>query len=282
VEQLEARGAVVVGGGSGIGRGIALALAAKGVRVLVVDIDGDSAASVCKEIDGIGGTAHAAQVDATDRDALTGLAETINDHFGRVHLLACTVGILSHDSVTGTSDEIWAWHTDFHLMSAVRVVDTFLPLLRAHDEDGHIVITSSMAGLLALPVEQTGGVNTGVYTVLKHALVGYGDMLRHEVSSDGIGVSILCPGAVNTNLGRTTARHRPERFGGPLPEPPELEGPPPMAMMQPEEVGRIVVRGIQANRAHILSDPVWMGAVDARQQQVLDDFAFFGGTLGSG
>ena len=275
MDQLEGRGAVVIGGGSGIGRGIALALAAEGMRVLVADIDGDSAGAVRAEITGRGGDAHAAQVDATDREALAELAAATRDELHRGHVLVNTVGVLTDASVTTSGDNVWAWYVDFHLMSAVRVVATFLPLLRAHDDGGHIVLTSSMAGLLTLPVEQTGGVNTGVYTVLKHAIVAYGDMLRHEMASDGIAVSVLCPGSVNTNLNRTSARHRPERFGGPLPEPPAREGPPPMAFMEPEELGPIVVSGLRANSAYILPDPAWAEAVRGRQQQLLDDFAFY-------
>src|SRR5436853_3216555 len=100
MDQLEGRGAVVIGGGSGIGRGIALALAAEGMRVLVADIDGDSAGAVRAEITGRGGDAHAAQVDATDREALAELAAATRDELHRVHVLVNTVGVLTDASVT--------------------------------------------------------------------------------------------------------------------------------------------------------------------------------------
>lgn len=278
MDKLEGRGAVVVGGGSGIGRGIALGLAAEGMRVLVADIDAENAGAVRDEIVRRDGEAFSASVDATDPDSLARLAAGTADDLDRVHVVVNTVGVHTNAPVTTSSEQVWAWFVEFHLMAAVRVVQAFLPLLRAHDDGSHIVLTSSMAGLVALPAEQTGGTNTGVYTALKHAVVGYGDMLRHEVAADGIGVSVLCPGAVATNLVSTTARHRPERFGGPMPDPmagrtltPDMVP----GMMPIEAVGPIVARGIRENRAYIITHPEMEGMVRARQQQLLADFAFF-------
>ncbi len=278
MDKLDGRGAVVVGGGSGIGRGIALGLAGEGMRVLVADIDPENARAVRDDIAGRGGDALSARVDATDRDSLATLAAGAADDLGDVHVLVNTVGVHTSAPAAASSEQVWAWFTEFHLTAAVRVVDAFLPLLRAHDDGAHIVLTSSMAGLVALPTEQTGGTETGVYTTLKHAVVGYGNMLRHELASDGIGVSVLCPGAVATNLVTTTARHRPERFGGPMADPMAGRVLSPGAvpgMLPIEAVGPIVVRGIRANRAHIITHPEMGDVVRAHQQQVLEDFAFF-------
>ncbi|MDT3442259.1 MULTISPECIES: SDR family oxidoreductase [unclassified Pseudofrankia] len=278
MDKLDGRGAVVVGGGSGIGRGIALGLAGEGMRVLVADIDAENAGAVRDEIARSGGDARAARVDATDSDSVAKLATAAADDLDRVHVFVNTVGVLTDAAVTTSSEQVWAWFVEFHLMAAVRMVEAFLPLLRAHDDGAHIVLTSSMAGMVALPAEQTGGMNTGVYTVLKHAVVGYGDMLRHDLTPEGIGVSVLCPGAVATSLVSTTARHRPERFGGPMSDP--MAGrtlPPgmmPPGMMPIEALGPIVVRGIRANRPYIFTHPEMQDVVRARQQQVLDDFEF--------
>lgn len=280
MDKLSGRGAVVVGGGSGAGRGIALSLAAEGMRVLVADIDADNAGAVRDEIVRRGGEAFAARVDATDRDSLAELAAAAGDDLGRVHVLVNTVGVLTHAELS-SSEEVWGWFLEFNLMAAIRVVQAFLPQLRAHDDESHVVLTSSVAGLVALPAEQTHGTNTGVYTTVKHALIGYGDMLRHELAADGIGVSVLCPGPMATNLGSTSARHRPERFGGPMPDPMAGREPLPEAllkqlnMMPPEEVGPIVVRGIRANRRYIITHPDMADMVRGSQQQVLEDFAFF-------
>jgi short-subunit dehydrogenase len=124
----------------------------------------------------------------------------------------------------------------------------------------------------------TSSTNIGVYTTLKFGVLGYGEMLRHELADDGIGVSVLCPGALNTNLGRTSARNRPERFAGPCPYdlPPELEeGRMPPGNKDPEVVGPAVIKGIKANRGHVFTHPEMVDLVQDRQQKILDDFAFF-------
>ena len=279
MDELKGRGAVVVGGGSGIGRGIALSLAAEGMQVLIADIDIENAGAVREEIGSHGGEAFAARVDATDRDSLAQLAARAAEDLGRVHLLVNTVGIHANAPVD-SGEDVWAWFVEFHLMTAVRVVQAFVPLLRAHDDGGHIVLTSSMAGLVAFSAEETNGVNTGVYTTLKYAVVGYGDMLRHDLASEGIGVSVLCPGGVETSLASTSAKHRPERFGGPMPDPMAGRELPPevrekLGIIPLETVGPIVVRGVRANRSYILTHPEMVDAVRGRQEQLLADFAFF-------
>jgi NAD(P)-dependent dehydrogenase (short-subunit alcohol dehydrogenase family) len=270
MDDLSDRVAVVIGGGSGIGRGIALGLAAEDMRVVVADIDAASATGVRDEITAAGGTATATQVDGTDRQSLGRLAEgTVAEH-GAVHVLSTNVGVVADRPLTTASETDWAWIIEFNLMSAVRAVDVFLPHLRASDS-AHIVITASLAALLAPP--SVSGVHLGLYTATKHALLGYAESLRGELAGEGIGVSLLCPGMVRSNLAATSARHRPERHGGPLPPPSARE--PAVAMMSPEAVGPVVARGIKADRLHILTHPASLGLVEARHAVVADDFAFF-------
>lgn len=273
MEDLAGKGAVCVGGGSGIGRGIALGLGAEGVRVLVADIDPDTAERVRDEIVAAGGEAQSAQVDATSPDSLSELARTAADLIGNVHVLVQTVGVVANTPLGDATEQEWGWFTEFHLMSAVRTVNAFLPGIRAHGEGAHIVLTSSMAGLLALSPQATGGVNTGLYTVMKHALVGYGEMLRYELAPEGIGVSVLCPGMVESNLATTSARNRPAQYGGAYADPMAGRGMPPGAMPN-EAVGPIVVRAIRANRGYILTHPETRPMVEARQQQLLADYTF--------
>lgn len=275
MDSLQGRGAVVVGGGGGIGRGIALALAAEGVRVLIADLDVGNAEAVRDEITARGGEAHARQVDATDPASVEKLAVEAANSLGQVHLLVNTVGVITDAGVTTAGDDVWRWFIEIHLMALVHIVNAFLPVLRTNGDGSHIVITSSMSGLLALPPAQTGGLNTGVYRVLKHAVVGYGAMLRQELAPDGIGVSVLCPGLVHTNLDANSARHRPERFGGAMPEPPQLDVPN-LVSMEPEHVGPVVVKGVKANRSYIFTHPEFVEPMRRHQQLVLEDFGFFG------
>jgi len=274
VRELAGRTAVVIGGGSGIGRGVALGLGGEQMNVVVADIDASSAAQVRDEITGAGGTASAAAVDATDRRSLGTLADLAVAEHGAVHVLVTTVGVVLDRPLDEATEADWAWFLEFNIMAQVRSVDVFLPRLRAHGEPGHIVTTSSMAGVLALPPPMVGNTHLGLYTTTKHALVGYSEMLRHELEPDGIGVSVLCPGMVASRLASTSARNRPERFGGPLPA---VEHPPPPTAIPNEAVGPIVVRGIRANRAYIFTHPEAAVLVQQRQARVQDDFAFFAG-----
>jgi NAD(P)-dependent dehydrogenase (short-subunit alcohol dehydrogenase family) len=267
VRDLAGRTAVVIGGGSGIGRGVALGLGREQMKVMVADIDESSAAQVRDEITAAGGEATAATVDATDRRSLSALADLTMDGLGGVHVLVTTVGVVLDRRLDEATDEDWAWFLEFNVMAQVRSVDVFLPHLRAHGEPGHIVTTSSMAGVLALPPPMVGNTHLGLYTTTKHAL-------RHELEPLGIGVSVLCPGMVASRLAATSARNRPERFGGPLPA---VDHPPPPSAIPNEAVGPIVVRGIQANRAYIFTHPDAAGMVRQRQARVQDDFSFFAG-----
>lgn len=270
---LQGLGAVVVGGGSGIGRGIALGLADEGVRVLVADIDAKNAEAVRDEIKSRGVDAYSGQVDATDRVEIARLAEEASAQLGQVNLLIQMVGVISDAEVSNSSEETWGWFNEFNLMSAVRVVETFLPLLRAHDGQRHIVITASMAGMLSLPYEKSGGIHLGLYTVAKHAVLGYGEALRQELAPEGIEVSTLCPGAANTNLDANSARHRPERFGGAMEEPKELDLP---VRMSPEAMGPVVVRGIRGKRPYIFTHPERIDLVEEYTlKPMLADFAFY-------
>jgi NAD(P)-dependent dehydrogenase (short-subunit alcohol dehydrogenase family) len=275
MQQLRGRTAVVVGGGSGVGRGVALGLGAEGMQVVVADIDPKAADAVRAEIAGAGGQAVAVPVDGTDRSALADLAARAQSQNGTVHVLSTNVGVFSNQPLDAATDKDWDWLIEFNLLSAVRAVEAFLPHLRraagASGGSAHIVITASMAALMA-PGAGAHGVHLGLYTATKHALLGYAETLRGELAHDGIGVSVLCPGMVRSNLAVTSARYRPDRYGGPLPEP---DGTPLPAAMAPEAVGPVVVRGIKANRLHILTHPESRAVVEARHATLLDDFAFF-------
>lgn len=270
--ELAGKTAVVIGGGGGVGRGVSLGLGASGMRVVVADIDLESAQAVAVEVVAAGGTAIASRVDATDRASLTLLANNAVDTYGAVHVLANLCGVITNRRLDEATEAEWAWFFEFNIMAHVRANDVLLPYLRAHGEPAHIMNTSSMAGLLALGPELVGGFNNGLYTTTKHAMIGYCDMLRMELAPEGIGVSVLCPGLVAGNLGTTSSRNRPERFGGPTHSPSAGRAPTPGAMPN-EVVGPIVARAIAANRFYIFTHPN-AEMVRARHEQLLEDLAF--------
>lgn len=251
MKDLADKTAVVSGGGQGIGRGIALALAHEGMRVALLDIERDAPERTAKEIESAGGRAFGLQADVTSERSLADAAAAVAKAFGPVHVLSNNAGVSAPQGpIASKTDKDWQWVFSVNLFGIVKSVQAFLPGMRAHGQGGHIVNTSSMAGLIAVPELQVG-----VYTASKYACTGYCEILRAELAPENIGVSVLCPGLIDTQLAATSARNRPADFGGPLEKPKPMPDEMRKTAMQPEEVGPIVVRGIRANRLHILTHP---------------------------
>lgn len=268
MDVLAGKTAVVIGGAQGIGRGIALALADERMQVAVLDIEAAVAERTAEELAAKGVRAIGLRVDVTDETSLAQAAAAVEAALGPVHVLSNNAGVSAPQGpITEKRDADWQWVFSVNLFGIVKGVQAFLPGMRRHGQGGHIVNTSSMAGLIAVPE-----LLVGVYTASKYACTAYCEILRAELAPERIGVSVLCPGLIDTELSRTSARNRPDRFGGPLPTP----GPMPEEMrkvaMQPEEVGPIVVRGILANRLHILTHPeMSIPMVEARFAAIRDD-----------
>jgi NAD(P)-dependent dehydrogenase (short-subunit alcohol dehydrogenase family) len=278
--ELRGNGAVVIGSGSGIGRGIALALAREGMRVAVADIDGEWADKVAAEVVEAGGDAKGYTVDGVDQESLKELADATERYFGAgPTVLSNNVGVACSKRLDTATENDWGWVIEYNLMSAVRSVDVFLPYIRAHGKGGHIVNNAAVAAIVAITAPSVGstGAPLGLYMASKHALFGYTETLRFELAPENIGVSMISTGTVPSQLARTSARNRPERYGGPFelgqrPKPAtKVTGPEPPSA---EVVGDMVVRGIQANRLHIFSHPEWRERVQWRYDAMLGDFDF--------
>jgi len=277
MREIAEKTAVVIGGGSGIGRGVALGLADASARLAIADIDAEAAAAVAKEVEGRGARAIALSVDGTSRESLAALASRVERELGPIQILSNNVGVMLDRPLGEASERDWAWVIELNLLSIVRAVDVFLPHLRRAPGEKHIVNTASMAAVLAQTRPELPA-NLGLYTATKHAVLGYTETLRGELAEEGIGVSVLCPGLVLSNLARSSARFRPERHGGPYEVNTEI--PPQLAAlaMKPEQLGPIVVRAIRANRLHIFTHPQRKVQVEARMQRMLTDFDFAAGT----
>src|SRR4029453_11665665 len=280
MDDLNRRVAVVTGGGSGIGRGIALMLGAEGMTVAVADIQPSNARAVASEIESKGGRALGFGVDVTSVESLAAAAKEIVAQAGGVNLLCANAGVLARvgplaDHTIGD----WEYTLSVNVMGVVKTVAAFLPALRASAPDAHIVITASLGGLTAnvrAPI--------GAYIASKYACVGYSEMLRAELAGEGIGVSVLCPGVVASNLTGTSAENRPGAFG--------VQADPQLAAatasggggsqaavqaMAAESVGPIVLRAIRANRFHVLTHPRTRPLVEGRFHAMLEDFDFAAG-----
>ena len=189
MQDLKDKVAVVTGAGSGIGEGIARAAVAAGMKVVVADIDGANAERVATEL---GERAVAVTVDVSSLASVEALRDASLAHYGAVHLLCNNAGVWVGALMQEADIEDWKFLIDVNLYGVINGVKAFLPLLIEQGE-GHIVNTASMGGLISGPPE-------GLYTTSKFAVMGLSEALLLEVANQGVGVSVLCPGLVNTNL----------------------------------------------------------------------------------
>ena len=276
MNDLRGRVAVVTGGGSGIGRGLSLWLASEGMTVAVADVQAAKARAVAAEVAAAGGRAFAVHVDVTSAASLAAAAEEITARAGGANLLCANAGVLARVGPLDAHTVLdWEYTLSVNVLGVVKTVHAFLPALRASAPDAHIVTTASLGGLVTevrAPI--------GAYTASKYACVGYSEMLRAELAAEGIGVSVLCPGVVASDLMGSSAANRPDAFGEQAaPQLTARRGGDDAARladfaMPAEEVGPIVIRAIRANRFHVITHPQTRRLVEDRFRAMLGDFDF--------
>ena len=255
--------AVVTGGASGIGKGIATELVAEGAQVVIADIQLDAMEATAQEIG-----AAAVQTDVSDPASVDALARTVLARYGAVHVVCNNAGIGPLAPVADLTLDDWRWILGVNLWGVIHGVHTFLPVLKQNREGGHIVNTASMAGLVAGP-------RLGAYAAAKFGVVGLTEVLAAELAADNsrVGVSVLCPGTVHTNIG-TSSRNRPAD----LPDAGfkdidiELEDNPRYRWIYPEDAGAVVVRAIKRGDLYALTHPDWYPLVAERHEAIAEAF----------
>jgi NAD(P)-dependent dehydrogenase (short-subunit alcohol dehydrogenase family) len=251
VTEIAGKTAFVTGGGSGIGRGLALALAREGAAVVVVDILGDRADGVAAEIRAAGGRALALECDVSSRAAVRQAHAAANRTFGKVLLLFANAGATSFDPIDSVSDQIMDWIIEVNLMGVSHCAQVFLPDMIAA-RDGHLMATSSMAGLIPDLVGEHAH-----YAAAKLGVLGLVFGLRREIQQLGIGTTVLCPGGVKTQMA-SSGSYRPARFGGPFQRTRTAPAYHKVQLFRPpEEVAEMVLAGVRNNRAVVVTDDAY-------------------------
>jgi NAD(P)-dependent dehydrogenase (short-subunit alcohol dehydrogenase family) len=272
VDDLTGKVAVVTGGASGIGRAMADRFAADGMRIVIGDIEEGALTTAVEELRAGGAEAVGVVVDVTDPDSVQSLADEAAEVFGGWDVVCLNAGVGAGGPIWELGLADWEWVLGVNLWGVVHGVRTFVPSMVARG-DGHVVITASMAGLIA-------GANLGPYNASKFAAVAIGETLAADLAAagSGVGVSILCPAWVNTRIFES-GRNRQERYA-PV-EPPSLEGEEPTtadraaaseffaAAMPAAQVADAVHEAVRTNRLHILTHDYTEDVLRLRLDQIL-------------
>lgn len=239
--------AVITGGASGIGKATALAMARRGADIVLADIHDQRLDEIKEAIMALGRKAIAVHCDVSrDRD-VERLAAIALSEAGQVDILFNNAGVICRGAWEELTLADWAWQFDINVFGVVRGIKAFLPHMLERGR-GYIINTASVAGLFALTGEGAP------YIASKFAVVGLSEALALYARPRGIGVSVLCPGSVDTNLleTRRSVGMTPEREISEAAQALTIQG---NKLMTPEQVADVVVAAVEQERFFILADP---------------------------
>jgi NAD(P)-dependent dehydrogenase (short-subunit alcohol dehydrogenase family) len=206
MQDLNGKGAVITGGASGIGFATAKQLAARGAKLVLADVERGALDRALAELRGQGAEAHGVVCDVAKLADVQRLADESFARLGAVHVLFNNAGVAVGGPIVEMKHSDWQWIIDVDLWGPIHGVEAFLPRMVAQRQGGHVLFTASFAGLV--PNE-----GLGPYCVAKYGVVALAEVLHRELRAEGIGVSVLCPMRVATNIGQSE-RNRPAELGG--------------------------------------------------------------------
>jgi NAD(P)-dependent dehydrogenase (short-subunit alcohol dehydrogenase family) len=267
MRELRGKTAVITGAGSGFGRELAVCCAEEGMPLVLADVDEHGLRGTAERLDGV--EVECVTCDVSKAGDVERLAEIADERFGGARLLFNNAGVaVAGPTWTTTLDE-WKWLLDVNLMGVVHGIRSFVPRMLARGGPAHVVNTASVAGLISPP-------GSSIYCTTKHGVVTLSECLYHDLrmAEAEIGVSVLCPAYVNTNIAESE-RHRP----------PDLSESNPLAApyqarvrqavrsgrLSAAEVADITVDAVKEDRFYILTHPKIKGAVEARLRDILDE-----------
>ncbi len=263
------RTAFITGGANGIGLGIARALAGAGAKLALVDLDAEALQRARAEL-GATTQVFTAVLDVRDRSAYARVADEAEAALGSVSILVNNAGVAGGVPVDRLTYELWDWGMGINLGGVINGVQTFLRKMVERGQGGHIVNTASGAGLAAT----TSGV---LYSTAKFGVVGMSECLHAELGPAGIGVSVLCPGPVATDIIRHSADSAPGSEA-PLSEEEARRAAERTAKMirllqrgaSIDDVGAMVLEAVRRNSLYIHTDRMMAEPIARRGKALLE------------
>ena len=267
--------AFITGGASGMGLAMARSFAAAGMKVAISDIEQAALDAVQAEFESSNAEFMTLPLDVTDRDAMEAAAAATEQRFGKVHVVCNNAGVAVGGAIDRMTYNDWDWVVRVNLNGVVNGIQAFMERIKAHGEGGHFVNTASMAGHISIP-------GLSVYTATKFAVVGISETMRADLLPHDIGVSVLCPGVVNTNIFES-GRNRPADLPGTdlgvlVSDAPAEEQAVRLEELRanaldPAVVGEMVLHAIRENEFYIFTHPELEAMSNVRQSEMAEAFA---------
>ena len=255
--------AVITGGASGIGLAIAQRAGAEGMTVALVDVDAQALEHAATALRSNGVAVHSLAADVADAEAMAAVAERVSEEIGEAWLLVNNAGVFLASPFLEMTPQQWDFIVSVNLWGVVHGMRAFLPGMVARDA-GYVVNTSSVDGIVTVP-------NAASYNAAKHAVTALSETVFRELEAaqSKVGMSVLCPGAVATNIVQSV-RHWPARLGPPpeveIAEYPDLDD-----VMAPAQVADIMFEAIAVRRFWILTHPQqYAPAMRARTEGIIN------------
>ncbi|HVH42994.1 MAG TPA: SDR family oxidoreductase [Labilithrix sp.] len=239
IKDLKNKKCFITGAASGIGRATAIAVAREGAVLFLTDINAKMLEEVVDEIRRSGGIVPFSKpADVASFDAVKALAQEIHDAHGSMDVVMNIAGVSTWGTVEELEHKHWKKMIDVNLMGPIHVLETFIPPMIKAGRGGHLVNVSSAAGLLGLPWH-------AAYSASKFGVRGFSEVLRFELALHDIGVSLVCPGGVNTPLVGTVEILGVDREDRKLKKVVELFK---KNAITPEKAASAILRGIKKNQ----------------------------------
>jgi NAD(P)-dependent dehydrogenase (short-subunit alcohol dehydrogenase family) len=271
IKDFSGKVAVITGGGSGIGRSLAHAFAEGGMKIVLSDINEESLTNVSDELRSRGAEVLSLVVDVSKPEQVKSLADAAYENFGRANILCNNAGVGGGGPMQFLTLADWEWLLGINLNGVIHGIHYFLPRMLASGEPCHIVNTASMAGHLS---------GESSYSASKFAVVSISETLKQECFNTNVGVSVLCPGFVDTGIMETTREFREKRsdFFQPSDEMRALAEPmienftkTLRAGMDPDLVAKKVIVAIEEDILHIITHPEFLPLIKGRFDSIESD-----------
>jgi len=266
ITSFEGKTAFITGGASGIGLGIARAFLERGAKCVLADLRQDHLDKAMAALRAENNRLMPVKLDVTDREAFTSKADEVEASFGGIDILVNNAGVGIEGPFRNAGYADWDFGLGVNIGGVVNGIQTFLPRMLARGKGGHIVSTASLAATIVMPSF------LAIYTASKAAIIALSEAMRDDLAKDGIGVTVLCPGFVKSNI-HEAGQNRPAhlRAGSGFAEAEKTLSQRQIGenWMEPEVVGRMVAEAVLKNELYVITHGEFRNRMEARMNAIL-------------